>query len=330
MTYLDGEADAEYEVALSFAGEDRDFVRDVAERLVSAGVRVFYDDHEKAVLWGKDLYTHLRGVYEQKAQYTVVFISEPYARKLWTNHERQSAQARAFSENREYILPVRFDDTEIPGLPPTIGYIDLRKTSAEELVELILTKLHRPAVRHWRKTERSVDPERVHALIKKLQAPSNSLAEAVSEALELGRQADNAELVAFCSRELVGYPPEALQEPDSVPHRVVTMYCSPVQIHPSLWGGVPSRMFTLMKSKPERFAARITIFPEAVTLLEERARRITPTDYMSITYPLSHLNPEAQPADQPIFCYMEGNTYPTIVLAIRVELTKRLLSLLNA
>ena len=62
-------------------------------------------------------------------------------RSLWTNHEREAAQARAFSQSEEYILPVRFDDTEIPGVRPTTGYIDLRTTSSAELCALLLEKL---------------------------------------------------------------------------------------------------------------------------------------------------------------------------------------------
>jgi hypothetical protein len=130
-----------FEVALSFAGEDRPYVRRVAAALERAGVRVFYDEYEQATLWGKNLYVHLREVYRTGAQYTVLFISEHYARKLWTNHERESAQARAFEERQEYILPARFDDTEIPGILPTTGYIDLTRTNPEELAALIVHKL---------------------------------------------------------------------------------------------------------------------------------------------------------------------------------------------
>jgi hypothetical protein len=35
-----------------------------------------------------------------------------------------NAQARALQSNQEYVLPVRFDDTEIPGLRPTIAYVN--------------------------------------------------------------------------------------------------------------------------------------------------------------------------------------------------------------
>jgi hypothetical protein len=38
-------------------------------------------------------------------------------------------------------LPVRFDDTEIPGLAPTIGYLDARVLTPSKLAELIRQKL---------------------------------------------------------------------------------------------------------------------------------------------------------------------------------------------
>jgi TIR domain len=134
--------DPRYEIALSFAGEDRGYVEKTASALKRRSVRCFYDRYEKAELWGKDLYVHLDEIYRQRSKYTVMFISKHYAGKLWTNHERKSAQARAFAESKEYILPARFDDTEVPGLPPTVGYIDLRKTTPSELADLIVKKLH--------------------------------------------------------------------------------------------------------------------------------------------------------------------------------------------
>lgn len=133
--------DVEYDIAMSFAGEDREYVDKVASALLQKGIKVFYDKYEQVGLWGKDLYQHLDNVYQHKAKYTVVFISEHYNNKLWTNHELKSAQARAFTENEEYILPVRFDNTAIPGIRPTIGYLDLKTISPEHLADLILKKL---------------------------------------------------------------------------------------------------------------------------------------------------------------------------------------------
>ncbi len=70
-----------------------------------------------------------------------MFISAAYKSKLWTNHERESAQARAFQEAQEYILPVRFDETEIPGVLPTVGYLSANDYSPDELASLIVKKL---------------------------------------------------------------------------------------------------------------------------------------------------------------------------------------------
>lgn len=131
----------EYDIAISFAGEDRSVAADIAQRLQGEGVKVFYDDYEKANLWGKDLYEYLAEVYSKHARFCVMILSANYERKLWTNHERQNAQERAFSERKEYILPVRLDDTRIPGVRDTVGYIDLRNTSIDDLIGMIMIKL---------------------------------------------------------------------------------------------------------------------------------------------------------------------------------------------
>lgn len=131
----------DYDVALSFAGEDRNFVNEIVIILKAYGIEVFYDAYEMHTLWGKDLYTHLDEVYRVKSKYCVMFLSKYYKEKLWTNHERKSAQARAFEEQSEYILPIRIDDTEIAGLTATIGYIDANEYTPTEIANLIAKKL---------------------------------------------------------------------------------------------------------------------------------------------------------------------------------------------
>ena len=132
-----------YEVVLSFAGEDREYVDAVAEYLKDNTIKVFYDKYEEVTLWGKDLAEHLDKVYRGNARYCVMFISKNYANKVWTSHERRSALAKAIEEKEEYILPARFDDTEIPGIQPTIRYVDLSKKTPEQLGKMILQKLGR-------------------------------------------------------------------------------------------------------------------------------------------------------------------------------------------
>lgn len=132
-----------YEVVLSFADEDRAYVQEVASFLESQGVDLFYDGNEEADLWGKDLVEHLEFVYRRAARFCVMFISSHYAAKVWPSYERKSALARAIQERAEYILPARFDSTDVSGLLPTIGYVDLSTKSPRELGLLILKKLGR-------------------------------------------------------------------------------------------------------------------------------------------------------------------------------------------
>jgi hypothetical protein len=130
-----------YDVCFSFAGEDRRYVERVANELREIGVRIFYDRYEQVELWGKDLYAHLNDIYSTAARYCVLFVSANFARKVWTNHERAAAQERAICEYREYILPARFDDTKVPGLRNTTGYVDLRRIKPPELARMIAKKM---------------------------------------------------------------------------------------------------------------------------------------------------------------------------------------------
>jgi serine/threonine protein kinase len=133
-----------YDVALSFAGEDRSYANALAQALRERRLNVFYDTYERTTLWGKNLYTILSDVYQNKAQYCVMLLSKHYAAKLWTNHEREAAQARAFSENEEYILPIRLDNTRIPGIAPTVAYLSWPPETAETIADMIVEKVKGP------------------------------------------------------------------------------------------------------------------------------------------------------------------------------------------
>lgn len=132
----------EYDVCLSFAGEDRNYVREVAAALQRSGVKYFYDEYNPVDLWGKNLQEHLTAIYRDQSLFAVIFVSKHYAQKPWAVLERRAALETAMKEyDREYVLPARFDDTELPGLLDTIGHVDLRTTSAVALADMIVRKL---------------------------------------------------------------------------------------------------------------------------------------------------------------------------------------------
>lgn len=135
-------ADSVYDVALSFAGEDRGPALALASRLQVAGYRVFFDRFEE--LWGQDLSVKLHAVYARQSRFCVVFVSEHYLRKPWTNRERQIVMARAMQQEAPYLLPLRLDDAELPGLPDIVAYKDLREESIDTIA-LALQRLLGPA-----------------------------------------------------------------------------------------------------------------------------------------------------------------------------------------
>src|SRR6266478_623673 len=114
-----------YDVALSFANEDRKYVERVARGLLDRGARVFHDAFESQNLWGKELYPYLADLYSGHARFTIIFVSRHYARKQWTSQERVASQARAFAEHSANVLLARFDDTEVPSILESAAYIDL-------------------------------------------------------------------------------------------------------------------------------------------------------------------------------------------------------------
>jgi hypothetical protein len=131
----------DYDVALSFAGSDRKYAERLAEELRAVGVAVFYDQFDQAALWGKNLHAYLTELYRLRARYCVVFLSANYGREGWTRLELDAALAREFEYGHEYILPIRLDDTTVPGILPTRGYLDWRKYSVDAIVDMVRTRL---------------------------------------------------------------------------------------------------------------------------------------------------------------------------------------------
>jgi len=87
-------AGREYDVALSFAGEDRPYIEQVATGLQDAGVSVFYDGFEQVNLWGKDLAEHLGEVYGKRSRFVVV-VSLSGVRSEGVAKSREAIRHRA-------------------------------------------------------------------------------------------------------------------------------------------------------------------------------------------------------------------------------------------
>ena len=114
-----------YDVALSYASEDRTFAAAIHDALRERALEVFYDDAERASTWGGSLPDRLQEVYERLARHCLVLASKAYNSRPWTLHELHAAQRRAARRpSEDYILPVRLDSAVLPDLPEHVIYLD--------------------------------------------------------------------------------------------------------------------------------------------------------------------------------------------------------------
>lgn len=134
-----------YEVVISYASENIEYVNAVALKLKEAGIRLFYAPFEEPDLWGKSLSRQLDAIYRNLGRHCLMFVSKDYARKMWPTFESKIAMERAMHEAAEerdgYILACRFDQTEIPGMAEDVVYQDLTIKSPEQIVDLVVSKL---------------------------------------------------------------------------------------------------------------------------------------------------------------------------------------------
>jgi hypothetical protein len=156
-------AEYEFDVAPSFAEEDRDRVLPIVRRLKDQGVDVFYDEDQRVEMWGVDLVEYFSETFTDRARFVLLFTSQHYV-SAWARLQRRAAMARALEQHNEYVLPIRIDDTRVPGLSPTIGYLDMRVHSDEVIAQAVVEKLAQHRASFTPTTP--ITPQSVAALVR--------------------------------------------------------------------------------------------------------------------------------------------------------------------
>lgn len=132
-----------YQIALSFAGEQRRFVAAVAERL-AAGLgreQVFYDRFHEAELARPNLDLYLQEIYHRRSRLVVVFLGADYERKEWCGLEWRAVRDLIKSKKSEQIMLVRVDEGAVPGVFGIDGWVDARERDPGQVAKLILDRL---------------------------------------------------------------------------------------------------------------------------------------------------------------------------------------------
>ncbi|MFE7504370.1 TIR domain-containing protein [Promicromonospora sp. NPDC057488] len=132
----------EYDVAVSFAGNDRPVVDKFVEVLEERHIKVFYDYNQQAELWGKDLRRGLARIYGEQAQFMIICLSDDYPERDWTTFEYEVGRNAASKRTEEYLLPLLVGNRPpIVGLPATFGFLSLQDQPMEKVADFVLEKL---------------------------------------------------------------------------------------------------------------------------------------------------------------------------------------------
>jgi hypothetical protein len=132
-----------FRIALSFPGEHREFVKQVADHLAAdiGQKQVLYDKYYEAEFAKPDLDIYLQELYHEQSELIAVFLCADYERKEWCGLEWRAIRDLIKRRLSSVVMPFRFDDTEIPGLFSTDGSIWIGDRTPKQVAALILERL---------------------------------------------------------------------------------------------------------------------------------------------------------------------------------------------
>jgi hypothetical protein len=134
------DVDREFDLFLSHATEDKDFVRPLAEALSARGVRVWFD--ETAISIGDSLRESI-DLGLRRSRFGAVVLSPSFFGKRWPNYELNGLVSREM-KGRKVILPVlhpSLSHDELVELNPTLA--DKKALIGSQLaIEEIADELH--------------------------------------------------------------------------------------------------------------------------------------------------------------------------------------------
>jgi photosystem II stability/assembly factor-like uncharacterized protein len=134
-----------FQVAFSFAGEQRDLVCAVAGAVEKKlGPSVFLDEWFQHCIAGDGADLRLQEIY-QECVLAVVCVSGHYGAKPWTRTEYNAIRARQMESADSLggfgVLPIRVGEGDVKGILFNTIAPDIRKMSVDEAAEFIISRL---------------------------------------------------------------------------------------------------------------------------------------------------------------------------------------------
>lgn len=133
----------EFDVALSFPGEDRSLVATIAgllERRLGPD-KVFYDQNYAGQLARPSIDLLMQDIFKSRAKLVVVFIGGHYQLKEWCAVEFRAIRTIIKRRENSRVMYVKTGDNDVDGVLPHDGYLDARQYSPSEIARFIVERI---------------------------------------------------------------------------------------------------------------------------------------------------------------------------------------------
>jgi hypothetical protein len=122
----------EYDVVIAFSAPDRSTAEEFARLLAERNIKISLDELNAPDVGSMQPAAHLAETFGRKARYYLLLISQSFPRTNWQDVGLLTDPTQGSS-----VLPVRLDDTDLPGMEDPTQIKDLRSHSIQEIVDLI-------------------------------------------------------------------------------------------------------------------------------------------------------------------------------------------------
>jgi TIR domain len=316
---------------ISHSSADKPFARKLAEDLGALGHTVWLD--ERAIKVGDVIPSKLEeGI--SAADYVVVVLTKHSVESGWVDREVKAKLWEEVQQGKIMVLPVMAEKCELPPFLKIKKYADFTRSYVAGLVSLVaaITPEVTPPPSTPALPSAPNYTGKISALLEKVQARSQSLAQSVAEGLAIAQEAKNVALEEFCRNELSGWSAHMLGKGEPR-YREVECFISISQINMQYfgWGQSASNVINYMRRNPKLYKPYQLMIPNPVGYVESQATRSVNPDAGLMTFPLKMsdvFDAPADIADFPVMGYARFDCWADVLEGIRTELVRRLLDLL--
>lgn len=128
-----------YDIAFSYASEQKDIVNTYKKTLVKLGLNVFIDTEHKEKFVFKYVPDEIKKIYDDKNIVMIIFLSKEYVEKNYTKYEGHIASDRLIAEKRLGVI--RLDNATLDWLPSSLHYFDNRRETVDDICKSLYVSI---------------------------------------------------------------------------------------------------------------------------------------------------------------------------------------------